>query len=60
MQFSAGKFAGKITRFHNDTATCLVVFADGDKGEYDAKEIRAGKKLYDMECNSKNCKGYES
>ena len=49
VEFSAGLFAGEIIKLFSDANTCLVIFSDGDKGEYDADEIRYAQSLYQRE-----------
>ena len=49
VEFSSGLFEGKITKLFSDTGTCLVVFSDGDKCEYDPDEIRYAHALYRRE-----------
>ena len=55
-KFDSGLFEGKITKFFNDSDTCLVVFSDGDKSEYDADEIRYAYELYQREFVDKRTK----
>ena len=46
VKFSGTTYFGLITKILTDPVTCLVVFEDGDRAEYDEDEVREAVALY--------------
>lgn len=49
VEFKDGIYCGQITKLYPGEDSCLVVFTDGDKADYDADEIQYAKELYERE-----------